>query len=333
MSSIQILMEMGFPQSKAERAIAATDNQGVEAAMEWLLAHNDELLEEPQKLPDETENNIESEVAPVTDKNEESVDGEKSESPIQDTDAETANSLICDDCGKLFKSQAEVEFHAAKSGHSNFSESTQEVKPLSEEEKKEQLRILEEKIRARRMLKEEEDRREMVEKEKVRRKTGQEMLEAKKRQEEEEIRKIAELRRKEKLDAKMARQRVLEQIELDKQARREKFGTACPESSSTSSTQPVRPDTVSASVSTVKKEYDQTRIQVRLTNGQTLTQTFGSKEELAAVRLYIEMHRTDGSGPFSLMTTFPKKVFGDEDMEKPLYELGLVPSAVLIIRT
>lgn len=48
---------------------------------------------------------------------------------------------------RLFKNQMEVEFHAAKSGHSNFSESTEEKKPLTEEEKKEQLARLEEKLR------------------------------------------------------------------------------------------------------------------------------------------------------------------------------------------
>jgi hypothetical protein len=53
-----------------------------------------------------------------------------------------------------------------------------------------------------------------------------------------------------------------------------------------------------------------------------LTQSFQAKEPLAAVRVYIEMNRTDGQGQFSLMTTFPRKVFSDEDMDKPLSELG-----------
>jgi hypothetical protein len=64
--------------------------------------------------------------------------------------------------------------------------------------------------------------------------------------------------------------------------------------------------------------------QIRLTNGQALTQTFGSKEQLSAVRLYVEMNRTDESGPFSLMTNFPKKVFTDDDYEKPLDLLGML---------
>jgi len=42
-------------------------------------------------------------------------------------------------CGKLLKSENEVQLHATRSGHTNFSESTEEVKPLTEEEKKAQL--------------------------------------------------------------------------------------------------------------------------------------------------------------------------------------------------
>lgn len=41
-------------------------------------------------------------------------------------------------CGKLLRSEAEVQRHAAHTQHLNFSESTEEIKPLTEEEKKEQ---------------------------------------------------------------------------------------------------------------------------------------------------------------------------------------------------
>lgn len=47
---------------------------------------------------------------------------------------------------------------------------------------------------------------------------------------------------------------------------------------------------------------------------------------LAAVRVYIELHRTDGDAPFSLMTSFPRKVFANDDYEKPLDQLGNVIS-------
>jgi len=39
-------------------------------------------------------------------------------------------------CGKLLKSSVEAQAHATHTGHSNFAESTDEIKPLTEEEKK-----------------------------------------------------------------------------------------------------------------------------------------------------------------------------------------------------
>lgn len=53
-----------------------------------------------------------------------------------------ARSLLCDDCGKKFRDQAAAEYHAEKSGHENFSESTEEIKPLTAEEKKAKLEEL-----------------------------------------------------------------------------------------------------------------------------------------------------------------------------------------------
>lgn len=43
---------------------------------------------------------------------------------------------------------------------------------------------------------------------------------------------------------------------------------------------------------------------------------------LAAVRVFIDLNRTDGDIPFSLMTSFPRKVFSNDDYEKPLDQLG-----------
>jgi hypothetical protein len=80
-----------------------------------------------------------------------------------------------------------------------------------------------------------------------------------------------------------------------------------------------------------KRDYQECRIQVRLPDGKALQQTFKSGEQLAAVRLWIEMNRTDGPGKFSLMQTFPRKVFSDEDMMRTLVDLGLVPASSLVV--
>ena len=71
--------------------------------------------------------------------------------------------------------------------------------------------------------------------------------------------------------------------------------------------------------------------QFRLTNGSAITGTFKPTDTLSSIVSYVDSNRTDGSRPFALSTTFPKKMFAQEDMEKTLKECGLVPSAVLVL--
>lgn len=68
-----------------------------------------------------------------------------------------------------------------KSGHSNFSESTEEKKPLTEEEKKEQMKKLEERLKEKRKEREAREKEEELEKERIRIRSGKEMAAAKKR--------------------------------------------------------------------------------------------------------------------------------------------------------
>lgn len=76
--------------------------------------------------------------------------------------------------------------------------------------------------------------------------------------------------------------------------------------------------------------YTQTRIQVRLASGQVLTETFSAKETLSAVRLFVQMNMANADYQFGLMRTHPRKVFDADDFNKPLDELGLVPSGIVI---
>lgn len=322
---IDILVDMGFSMSKAEKALEITGNKGVEPAMEWLLAHSDDA--EPTPEPTSEPPMAEDAPVPAADTpNQDNVVGATSQ---QVSSTETAKSTKCDVCGKLFKSNLEVEFHATKSGHDRFSESTEEKKPLTEEEKKEQLKMLEEKLRQKRKEREEQEKKDAFERERNRIRSGKEMSEARKKLEELEMKKLLEQRKREKAEEKEARQRVRAQIEADKAARRAK---AAAESGQPINSAPVPLPTSSSSIAHHRKDYSETKLQLRLTNGQTLIQNFGSKEQLSAVRLFIEMNRTDGNGPFQLMTTFPKKVFTEEDYDTPLDVLGLVPSAVVIVQ-
>ncbi|XP_050404145.1 UBX domain-containing protein 1 [Patella vulgata] len=317
-TDVEVLMEMGFPQNRAEKAMAKTGYKSVQLAMDWLFAHSDDPdIDEPMAP---SKGHTLGETA--------GGDNPSSEEKSEDAPAE-AKSLKCDECGKLMKSELDVQAHAARTQHSSFSESTEEIKPLTEEEKKIQLDKLQERLKQKRLEKQEEEKKEKIAREKARRTTGKDMTLIKQKLEEEEIKKLAEQRRREKMEEKLARQRVKDEIEKDK---RERAARAAKSSSTTSSTSPVVA-TVSSTppVTSAPKEYTDCRLQIRLTNGQALTQTFKAKESLAAVRLYVEMNRTDGAGPFTLMTSFPRKLFTSEDMEKPLELLGLVPSAVLIV--
>jgi UBX domain-containing protein 1/4 len=63
-------------------------------------------------------------------------------------------------------------------------------------------------------------------------------------------------------------------------------------------------------VTSPPKDYKQTRIQIRLPNGTALTETFEKNEQLAAVRLFVQLKQGDEAGvtTFGMMTTFPRKV-------------------------
>lgn len=201
-------------------------------------------------------------------------------------------------------------------GHEKFSESTEEKKPLTEEEKIEQLARIEAKLKQRRLEREAKEKQEEREREINRIKSGKEILEAKKRHEELELKKLLEQRKREKEEVRLAKEKVRAQIEQDKIARKAKFG----------GTPPVeKVDSTPASVSpkpSPPQNYSDVKLQIRLTNGSVLTHTFGAKEPLSAVRLYVQINRTDEAGPFTLMTSFPKHVFGPDDFDKPLDLLG-----------
>lgn len=103
-----------------------------------------------------------------------------------------------------------------------------------------------------------------------------------------------------------------------------------PQAAAPSTVTIAEPTSSTATSSNTPKSYANTRIQIRLQNGNTLVETFDVKEQLSAVRLFIQIKQGIDE-PFGLMTNFPRKVYVDEDYEKPLEVLGLVPSAVLIV--
>ena len=81
-------------------------------------------------------------------------------------------SIKCDDCSKLFKDSALAGYHAEKSGHSNFSQSTEAIKPLTEEEKAQRLTELKAKMEEKRKKQAEDSKIEDKQNEFIRQQRG-----------------------------------------------------------------------------------------------------------------------------------------------------------------
>lgn len=107
----------------------------MQGALEWLEENQDKSLEDIQASQKD-----EDEEAPALKPGEE------------------ARSLVCNECGKKFRSTAQAEFHASKTEHTDFSESTEELAPLTEEQKKERLEELRQKLAAKRAAQSEQDK-------------------------------------------------------------------------------------------------------------------------------------------------------------------------------
>jgi hypothetical protein len=141
----------------------------------------------------------------------------------------TAQSLKCDDCYKLFKDgfsfqysfclASAAEVHAMKTSHSNFSETTDMIKPLSPEEKAKKVQELQERLKSRREARLLREAEEEKAREKIRRRTGKEIAESREKFQELEMKKAMEARKKEKEEDRLAKEKIRAQIEADRKER------------------------------------------------------------------------------------------------------------------
>lgn len=82
------LLSMGFSEAKVKKALRVTKNSGLQPAMDWLLEHS----EDPDPADDEAEDEEDSQIAKI-----------ESQPGVE------ARSLVCDDCGKKFRTHASAE--------------------------------------------------------------------------------------------------------------------------------------------------------------------------------------------------------------------------------
>ncbi|XP_062502398.1 UBX domain-containing protein 1-like [Corticium candelabrum] len=310
------LVEMGFPRERAEKALIASDNKGAEAAMEWLLSHSGDL--ECGHVLGQTD----SEGSGVQ------LGGEVGGDQQQHLQA---LSIKCDECGKLLCSEKEAQAHATRTGHSQFSESVEEIKPLTEEEKKEQQRKLQDLLKQKRADRIEREKNEEKEREKARRKGGKELAEAKQKLEIREAQKLAVQKKREQQEDALARQRVRDQIARDKAERQSKakLEKQTAEATIPSSIQSVLSESKGL---TIQKDYTECRLQIRLTDGSALRNAFKPTDTIQTVIDYVAANRKDSAGSFVFATYRGTKDFGPADAFLTLQDAGLVPSSVLIVK-
>lgn len=307
-SDLDQLIEMGFDQERAQ--LAVSKGGGIQGALEWLEANQDKSLEE-----------IKAAVA-----NQESEEGPELQP------GEIPRSLVCNECGKKFRSQAQAEFHASKSEHVDFSESTEEIAPLTEEQKKEKLEELRQKLAAKRAVQSEQDKAEKKRNEEIKRKSNKESQDIKEELEKKQRLKEAQKKKQEKLDDIEAKKRVKAKIEADKEARRlkaereraERAGQAPPQPASVAG-----PTTTGPVSSKPASAYTETRMRFQTPKGNVM-KTFPVTTTLFEVAAALK--EQDDVDVTSFLQTFPRKVFNNEFFGESLKDLGLIPSASLVVQ-
>lgn len=258
------VLEMGFQEERVDWALQETSG-GLQHALDHLEAHQDVPMPVDWRMASSSE-------------------------PAAQTDA-VAKSIKCNNCGKVFRDMDLAMYHADKSGHEDFSESTEEIKPLTEEEKKAKLDELRAKAAQKRAAQEEQNAKERRANEVIRRKAGQEAGQAREELERKERIREAEKKRRERLEDITAKERVRQQIEEDKRRRAEKAamekamreGRAEPVQPTTQLTQIVPPKTSAAT---------ETRLRVRAPGGIWM----GTMEVDATLRDVEKAVLQDGKG-------------------------------------
>ena len=122
--------------------------------------------------------------------------------------------------GRNFENQAAAEFHASKTEHTDFSESTDEIAPLTEEEKANKLSALRGKLAAKKAVQSEQDIIDKKRNEQINRKKTKETQDMKEDLKKKEQIKDAEKKRQERQDDIDAKKRIQAKIAADKEERR-----------------------------------------------------------------------------------------------------------------
>ncbi|KAI1316218.1 hypothetical protein EDD11_010328 [Mortierella claussenii] len=308
------------------KALRATKNAGLQPAMDWLVEHSEDA-----DIDDPVQEHVGGALGASTSSAAGgSEDSEEKEGDVIQDGEQTAQSLVCQDCGMILRNSDAAQRHAMRTEHVNFAESTQAIKPLTEEEKQAKLAELKQRLAEKRAAKAQADKEDQKILEKIRRKAGQDLTEVKAKLEEKEMKKLVEAKKREKEQDRLAKATIKAKIEADKaeRARKKQEATAGLQQAQAQASAAAAAE-AAAAASAPAKVYTETRLQIRQPEGQQpIVHTFQASDKLSAVYDFLRPHR---QGDFKLMTTFPRKVLDGDNLEKTLNDLQLVPSGALAV--
>ncbi|KAF7317778.1 hypothetical protein MKEN_00865600 [Mycena kentingensis (nom. inval.)] len=321
------LIDMGFEAARVEWALKATGNRGLQPAMDHLIENADKPIPEMSTVSEST-----SARPNAMDVDEDDEDADALKALGASAGDVEAKSIKCSECGKVFRNTALAQFHAEKSGHQSFEESTEEIKPLTEEEKKQKLAELRAKMAEKRGLKAIEDAKEAKESEKIRRKAGKDIGALREEMEKRQLLQEAEKKKREKIEDAKAKAAVKAQIEADKKARAEKAAREKALRHGEAIVDAPAAEPAPKPAAGPSKDFKETRLQIRLsTGGQPYTTTLSSDAPLSEVAEFLAGQSIAvNAETVTFAMSFPRKTFAKSDFSKSLRELGLTPSAVLI---
>ncbi|CCC12346.1 hypothetical protein SMACR_05524 [Sordaria macrospora] len=310
-TDLEVLIDMGFERPRAELAVKKSG--GLQGALNWLEENQDKSLEELQAGAAST--------AKADDDEEDDGSGNIPEG---------AKSLVCNDCGKRFRNGDLAAFHASKTQHTDFSESTEEIAPLTEEEKKQRLEELRQKLAEKREKMALVDKEEQKRNEQIKRKATKETQDLKEELARKEQIKEAAKKRQEKLDDLEAKKRIKAKIEADKAERKRKEEEAKALREGRAPAAPTAaPVAAAPAAARPAASHNEARLRLQTAKGNVM-KTLAADATLFELAQQLETE--NGLPVASFSTTFPRKTWqAGVDFGQTLKEAGLVPSAVLIV--
>lgn len=305
----------------SKKALKVTNNSGLQPALDWLEANGDD------------ETNF--------------IEDNSNEEAASSTKAKTC--LMCNACKKKFTTLEQAELHAARTSHDDFVEAAYEAaeldaetcnEPVPELTKEQKAARLEE-LRAKLALKKAAKEKEAKEAETLRKASAKELDQVRREMQAKEMKKLAEERRLEKIADKKRREEIKLQIEEDRinkkrqiEAEKAKLAAVGDITNHNIVASAVMTDAPVAA-STNSSSSSSARIQVRLpAPNPPLKLTFDSPatQTLKDLKARIKAECPAVKAIDELIQTFPTRVFGKAEDGCTLNELGLAPSASLILK-